>query len=104
MSAEIHVGDVGTVFRFTVQNENGEAEDISNLSTRQVIFKKPDGTKLSKTPSLTNDGTDGLMQYTIASGDIDIKGMWQVQGRVASTNNSNWYSDIHSFKVFENIE
>jgi hypothetical protein len=102
MSAEIHIGDFNTTFRFTFLDENNAVVNISNLTSREVIFKKPNGERLSKTPSLTTDGTDGLAQYTTASGDIDIKGTWRVQGRVG-TASSNWYSDVHSFQVFDNI-
>lgn len=99
---EIHEGDIGTVFQFTFK-DNGTAIDISTLTTREIIFKKPDKTKLVKTPSLVTDGTDGLVTYTIASGDINQIGMWSAQGRLALSNTQNWYSDVVQFKVFPNI-
>jgi hypothetical protein len=100
-SDEIHVGDVSTVFRFTVK-DGASIVDISDLDTLQVIFRKPDGTTLTKTATYVTDGTDGLMKYIIAEGDIDVAGMWRVQGRV-SNSEQNWYSDIQSFKVFPNL-
>jgi hypothetical protein len=102
MSAELHVNDFGTVLTFTFLDESNEVVPLAGLTSREIIFKKPDGTRLSKTPSLTTDGSDGKVYYTLASGDFDVKGMWQVQGRAANAS-SNYYSDVLTFKVFENI-
>ena len=102
MSAELHVGDFGTVLTFTFLDETSTAVDLTGLTTREIIFRKPNGERLSKTPSLTSDGTDGKVTYTVASGDFDTKGMWQIQGRAANAN-SNYYSDIHSVKIFDNV-
>ena len=62
---EIHMNDVGTKFLVTV-TDGTTAVDISSATTKQLIFQKPSGTKLTKATAFTSDGTDGKMQYSIA--------------------------------------
>ena len=59
---EIHMNDVGTKFLVTV-TDGTTAVDISSATTKQLIFQKPSGTKLTKATAFTSDGTDGKMQY-----------------------------------------
>ena len=82
MAEEVHVGDIGTIFRATMY-DGSTVLDISGASTLQLIFAKPDGTTLTKTAVLTNDGTDGIMEYITVDGDLDTKGDWKIQGYVA---------------------
>lgn len=99
---EIHKYDIGTVFRFTVKY-NGSADDISDATTRQVTFQKPSGTKVTKTLSLVNDGTDGLVQYTTVADDLDEIGTWKAQCYIVYDDTQKWYTDIITFKVHRNL-
>ena len=78
---DITVGDIGTIIRLTVK-ENGTAVDVSSATTNQLVFKKPNGTTVSKTATFQTDGTDGVVQYTTQSGDIDVAGSWKVQANL----------------------
>ena len=98
---EIHKDDVGIQFRITV-NEDGSAKNLSGFSTLQLIFKKPSGSKLTKTASFLTDGTDGIITYTSASGDLDEDGNWFIQARIAD-GGSDRKSDIGKFKVHDNL-
>lgn len=77
----IFKNDIGAVIRLTVTS-NGSSRDVSTATTRQIILKKPDGTIVTKTASLTTNGSDGRMQYVVESGVIDQAGAWKVQGRL----------------------
>jgi hypothetical protein len=101
MAPEIHVNDIGTIFRVTLRDESGLV-DLSTASTKQIIFRKPSGTILTKTASLTTDGTDGKLQYASVSGDLDAEGEWQLQARIA-IGSGDWKSDIHRFTVHPNL-
>lgn len=46
---------------------------------RQVFFREPDGTVLTKTASLINAGTDGRMKYVGVAGNADQDGEWFVE-------------------------
>ena len=99
---EIHVGDIGTKFEATVKDD-GVVVDISAASTKQIIFKKPDGTVVPRNASLSGTGTDGKMYWTTTQAtDLDQAGLWQRQGVVALSGGS-WHSDVQSFTVYENL-
>lgn len=75
--------DVGVTIRLTITKQsNNSILDISGASTKRIDIRKPDGTLLQKTASLTNDGTDGKMEYDTESGVLDIQGEYEVQGYV----------------------
>jgi len=101
MSNEIHVGDTGTSIRITIKDDN-EIVDISGASLLQVIFAKPDGTRNEVNGSLYTDGTDGIIEYILADGDIDQPGMYKIQAYVEISGGS-YYSSIGSFKVLCNL-
>ena len=103
MACEIHIGDVGTRFLFTIQDcDSTESVDVSNASLVEIIFKKPNGDTRGVTGAYLTDGTDGKVIYDTLTGDIDEIGYWKVQGRVAFPN-GQFYSDIHKFQVFANL-
>ena len=98
---EIHMNDVGTKFLVTV-TDGTTAVDISSATTKQLIFQKPSGTKLTKATAFTSDGTDRKMQYSIASDDFDEAGSYKLQGKVVISDGT-FYTDIHTFKVHRNL-
>tara|TARA_R110000824_G_scaffold249238_1_gene438244 strand:- start:2888 stop:3196 length:309 start_codon:yes stop_codon:yes gene_type:complete len=98
---EIHINDVGTKFLVTV-TDGDSAVDISSASTKQLIFKKPSGAKLTKATSFVADGTDGKMQYSVAADDLDEAGSYKLQGKVIISDGT-FYTDIHTFKVYRNL-
>lgn len=82
-TAQIFVGDVGTVFKLTVKDENGDIVDLSAASSLQIKFKKPyANSAIVKTGVLDTDGTDGVMKYVAVNGDLDVAGTWNIQGHV----------------------
>lgn len=95
---EIRIGDIGTIFRGTIYDEDGNAQDISTATTKQLIFKKPDGTLLPKTATFFTDGTDGKLQYTSVSGDFNVVGRWQIEPYVI-TPAGEWHGSIGEFYV-----
>ena len=102
MSADVHVNDWGTVFVITIKDETGAVVDVSSASTKKIIFTKPNGEVLVKDAFFTNLGTDGKIQYTTEDGDIDVPGMWKIQGMI-ETAGGLWSSDITEFEVEPNL-
>jgi hypothetical protein len=103
MSAEIHVGDVGTVIRITVKDENDTAVDVSGATvTKTFKFLKPDGTTVLKAASFNTDGVNGILKYTTLAADIDQSGVWKVQVNVVLAG-ATWYSTWGEFVVHGNI-
>ena len=104
---DLHIGDIGTVIKVTVQDKDANcvltALDVSTATTREFIFKKPSGDKLTVTATFTTDGTDGQIEYTTVDGDLDEVGEWKIQVYIAFIPGGSWRSEIGSFKVSKNL-
>ncbi len=70
-------GVFGIAIELTIKQDN-TAQDISGYSVT-YLFEKPDGTTASKAGALSDGGTGGVVTYTLADGDIDQIGQWNVQ-------------------------
>ena len=101
MADEIHVGNIGTMFKCTVLS-NDVAENISAATTKKIIFLKSDATRVEKDASFYPDGTDGILTYTTVDGDLSVAGVWRIQGYV-EIGSSVFYSNVQSFTVYGNI-
>jgi hypothetical protein len=93
----MHLGDVGTIIRATV-TDGGVVVPLAAATTKQMKFKKPDGTVLVKAGAFTTDGADGNLQYTTIQGDLDQVGKWQGEVYVEFPT-GKWHSDTFDFHV-----
>ena len=84
---KIVVNDYGQTLKLTFTDvDTDAAADISAYSTaQQVILKDPGGNSATKTAAFDSDGSDGIVKYTLADGDIDEAGGWAVRGKVTSS-------------------
>ncbi len=99
----IHVGDVGTVLRAEVKDEDGGVVNLAGASALVILLLKPDGTSLlTKTAVLYTDGADGIMQYVTIDGDLDQPGLWRIQAHV-SIAGGDWHGEVAKFRVSPNI-
>lgn len=104
MSAEIHVGDVGTSFRATVYDQDGAIVDLSTFTSLILKVMKPNRKTENFTATLYTDGTDGIMEYvTSSANDLSQSGIWKMQGIVTLSGGGNHYSDIVEFRVEPNL-
>lgn len=101
MPAELHYGDIGTVIRITV-NEDNVAKDVSGATAKAFKFRKPSGATVNKNASFETDGTDGVLRYVTADGDLDEAGLWRVQV-LLEIGTGSWSSDIAEFRVDPNL-
>lgn len=106
MSAnEIHVGDINTAFTVTIQDDTVIVPIQSATVTKQIKFKKPSGTVITKDASFVTDGTDGKMRWTTTlATDLDEAGKWYLQAYLVLTSPA-WtgHSDIGDFVVYANL-
>jgi hypothetical protein len=93
----LNADDYGQVAKLTCR-EDSTPVDISTYTTRKFILTDPDGAATLKTATFDTDGTDGVLKYTLADGDIDQAGNWQVQARISKTG-TEITSDPHRFYV-----
>lgn len=98
---EIHKGNVGTVFRLTVTDHDGDVIDISSADTKKIVFKKPNGQLSVKDAEFVTDGSDGKLQYTTVDGDLDYAGWWSAWPRVTTATQS-WNGEDVEFEVKAN--
>ena len=98
---EIHLDDVGTRFEVTIKDD-GVVVDISAASVKEIIFKRQNGSLLTKSASFTTDGTDGRIDYTTVSGDLTQVGIWNIQAKI-TLGSGTWRSEVEEFEVFDNL-
>lgn len=77
----IVVGSYGQTIVVTLKDSDGNVQDISAFTgTKQAVARSPDEKKVvTAAASFTTDGTDGKVQFSFASGDIDRPGDWSMQ-------------------------
>jgi len=113
-SAEIHVGDIGTVYRVRaldcrcVDGANSDSDfDISEASVLELIFKMPNDVVLRKSATLATNGspaTQWFLEYEVQPGDglgspgefHDNEGAFQVQGFVQFPDGKQWHSKVQT--------
>lgn len=98
----IQVDDFGWVGKLTLK-QDGSARDVSTYTTKQFIFRDPDGTATTKTADFDTDGSDGILKYTTVDGDIDAAGNWKVAARIKKAN-VELTSEDHGFPVAARLD
>lgn len=101
--AELHLYDYGTVLKINVVDSAGNSQSISDATDILFLLEKPNESIISRSGILTTDGSDGLIQYTVASGDLDMAGIWSIQGRVFTPGGS-YSTSISEFRVDKNLD
>lgn len=91
-----HKGNIGTVITLSAIDDNGDAVDISGGTAYVMYWGKPDGTVDTWTASAS--GTSGI-QYTTASGDLDVSGTGTLQGKVTYAGGNVFYTEKEDFEV-----
>lgn len=102
MTATITAGDIGSVLRYTIKDQDGIVVDVSAASEKSIILLSPTGKKYTKTATLTTTGTDGQIEYTIQAGDLDAPGTWLRQAKVVVPAGT-FFTGVTSFDVVANI-
>lgn len=99
---EIHVDDLGTKFIVTVK-DGDSVIDVSGATTKNIIFKKPSGTKVTAAASFETDGTNGVISYITTGTELDEAGTYKIQAHVVLSAGNEFHSDISTFKVYRNL-
>jgi hypothetical protein len=84
MSHQIQKGTIGAEIILTVRDQANAILDISTATTKEIIFRKPDGTTVTKTAVFVSNGTDGKVKYTTVSNDLDQVSVWKMQARIVT--------------------
>ena len=99
-NAEIHKFDVGTQIQILVVDQALVPIDIGPATTKEIIFEKPDKTRVVQTAAFPSggDGSDGLMEYITQANDLDQVGDWRIQGYIVLAS-GEWRTEIDTFEV-----
>lgn len=98
---DVHVGDVGTIIRIELKDDDVEI-NLSSASVKQIKFKNPSGEVVTQTAVFTTDGTDGRIQYVTEADDINESGTWEYQAYI-EMGGGKWHSEKLTFLVRENL-
>lgn len=100
---KITAEDYGQTLTITIKDtDTSAAADVSAYTTAQQVFlRDPDGNiSDALVAAFSTDGSDGVVTYTLASGDIDEPGLWHICARVTS-GSAVLTSEWESFRVGE---
>ena len=100
--SEIHKEDIGTLFKLTIVDQDGVIVDVSSDPSPEIKFKVGSQV-LTRVAKFTTDGTDGVIEYTTVSGDLNVKGNWTMQGHIILTS-GEWHTTKVNFKVLNILE
>ncbi|MCH8084645.1 MAG: hypothetical protein IH885_10460 [Myxococcales bacterium] len=110
MSIAVHqVGAIGTVFIFTVLDQDGVIVNLATATKLDAKFRAgPKATtKVFSLPdtALFTDGTDGKFMYvTAAVNDLDVDHLqWVRQGDVIIPGLYTGHTQVRTFPVFPNL-
>jgi len=77
--ASIFVGCVGTLVKVTVKDDK-DVVDLSTATTKTLLIQRPnESTARAMSMDFLTDGSDGILIYSLLSGDIDVAGDWTFQ-------------------------
>lgn len=74
-------GSYGNTITVTLTDFDGNAQDVSTFDGTKKIYgrHKDTGKEVNATLSFDSDGSDGVLTFSWADGDIDAPGDWIVQ-------------------------
>lgn len=108
----VHVNDKNTDFQLLIQDTNVSGVtsnlDISGATTKQMIFRDPNGNETTVTASFLTDGTDSLIRFInsdpTASGyvNINVGGFWTYWGKLTFSDGGIFQSNSAIFEVLDN--
>ena len=103
MIPRIAENSIGICFVVQFVDECGLIVDVSDATTKNIIFDKPDDTDITKVATFTTDGTDGKIQVASEAGELTPAGTdWEIQGKVI-TPSGTFYSSPERIIIFANL-
>jgi hypothetical protein len=99
------LNNIGTILQVDATLVSNNADwDVSAAQTLEIRLRSDGGVVKIKTGTLTNDGTDGLFEYTtISADDLDEVGRWTIQGRAQWVDGTDLWTRPAYFKVIGNL-
>ena len=100
---EVQVSSYGWNFDLRVVDSVAAPIDVSAATTIEFLAKKPSAsTSMVLAATFVTDGIDGRLRHTVASGEIDTVGTWQIQTHVVMPG-AELFSSVLFFDVKANL-
>lgn len=100
MTLQRTINDEKSPIEDTLEDQDGNAVDISGQNEVEIHILKPDGTTISDNTAgnvTVDDGANGQVSYEFASGDLDQEGTyyyeWEVQFSASGADAETWPSE-----------
>lgn len=78
MTARMFKTAYGNTLEVTIYSTDDTVKDVSSFTGFALIVDKPNiSTATRFTMSKKTDGTDGVVKYTFANGDVNTVGQWR---------------------------
>lgn len=97
----LHVNDYGTAFRLTIKDQDDNVVNLSSGSGT-ITFYKPDKTTFTRSLTMPNGGSDGLVSYTTQSGEMNQVGIWSLSAYIMIPS-GNYSTNVPEFRVLANL-
>lgn len=100
---DLQYGDIDVPLLLRIHRKNGDLEtSMGSATNMQIILQPPGGSSRTKTATLYTDGSDGIIEYSTVSGDINQVGRWGIQGRF-SLGGGPRRTSVRHFNVKRNL-
>jgi len=97
----IPLGSSNVTIKVTIKDDEGAVYPFDSATTTITFyFEKPSGAKFNRTGSAFTDGSDGIVQYSVSSTEIDVPGLWSLQVSISdSSTSTTLFTTIYDFRV-----
>jgi len=100
--ANVHVGDVGTLFKGKIQ-DIGVPFDPTLATVKIIVWKTPSG-PVEKNASVTTDGVDWYLEYLTTDPAFHAKkGKYSWQGHIEFAGGQKYSTNIEEYTVEKNL-
>lgn len=108
-TANVQVGDIGTLYKAKIQDEGAAFPDLATASVAQIVFKTPGAGVTVRTGTVTTDGTDYYIEYRVLGTAPDLllhskpgkNCSWQ--GYVEFGDGQRYHTSIELYEIKKNL-
>ena len=106
-TGDVRVGDIGTQYQAKIQDA-GAPFDPTSASVAKLLFKPPRAAEFERAATITTDGTDWFLTYTLDD-ETDANfhaqpGLWRWQGYVEFPDGQRYHTNVETYVVEGNLD
>ena len=78
--------------------------DLTGNTSLTLIFSNPSGTETTKTGADTGTPTDGIIEYTTLTTELNVSGLWKISARVQFAAGDHYSEPPARLMVYDQFE